>query len=57
MRLIIVFCLSFFIAGGVQAANITNLKKTSCSDYEDKTVKLHSMNTPFAANSKRFANR
>lgn len=48
MRLIIVFCLSFFIAGGVQAANITNLKKTSCSDYEDKTVKLHSMNTPFS---------
>ena len=54
MRLIVIFCLSFFLASTVQAANITNLKKTSCGEYEDKTVKRHSMNTPFSREFKKL---
>ena len=54
MRLIVIFCLTFFLASTVQAANITNLKKTSCGEYEDKTVKRHSMNTPFSREFKKL---
>ena len=54
MRLIVIFCLSFFLTSTVQAANITNLKKTSCGEYEDKTVKRHSMNTPFSREFKKL---